>query len=82
MTKVGGAFEAKTHFSKLLERVEAGEVIQITRHGRLVAELRPVTATRPIPKPGLFKGRIRLSEDFDEPLGDKSLDAYSIPRAW
>jgi len=70
MTKVVGAYEAKTHFSKLLERVERGEVIQITRHGKLVAEIRPITATRPVPKPGLFKGKIRLSDDFDEPLED------------
>ncbi len=37
-----GAFEAKTHFSSLLERVEKGEEITITRHGRPVARLVPV----------------------------------------
>jgi prevent-host-death family protein len=36
-----GAFEAKTHLSKLLERVEAGEEIVITRHGKEVARLVP-----------------------------------------
>lgn len=36
-----GAFEAKTHFSKLLERVERGEEIVITRRGRRVARLIP-----------------------------------------
>ncbi len=34
-----GAFEAKTHLSALLERVEGGEDIVITRHGRAVARL-------------------------------------------
>ncbi len=34
-----GAFEAKTHLSSLLERVEAGEEVVITRHGRPVARL-------------------------------------------
>ena len=37
-----GAYEAKTHLPKLLERVEKGERFIITRHGRPVAELTPV----------------------------------------
>jgi prevent-host-death family protein len=37
-----GAYEAKTHLPKLLERVEKGERFTITRHGRAVAELGPV----------------------------------------
>jgi prevent-host-death family protein len=37
-----GAFEAKTHFSSLLERVARGEEIVITRHGAPVARLTPV----------------------------------------
>ncbi|HXY48316.1 MAG TPA: type II toxin-antitoxin system prevent-host-death family antitoxin [Terriglobales bacterium] len=36
------AYEAKTHFSQLLERVEAGDQIIITRHGVPVAKLVPV----------------------------------------
>ena len=43
-----GAFEAKTHFSALLDRVEEGKRILITRHGRAVAVLAPVE-TRPVP---------------------------------
>ena len=38
-----GAYDAKTHLPKLLERVEKGERFVITRHGKPVAELRPVT---------------------------------------
>jgi prevent-host-death family protein len=37
-----GAYEAKSHFSQLLERVEAGEQITITRHGAPVAQLVPI----------------------------------------
>jgi prevent-host-death family protein len=37
-----GAYEAKTHFSELLERVESGEEVTITRHGAPVAKLVPV----------------------------------------
>jgi prevent-host-death family protein len=45
-----GAYEAKTHFSQLLERVENGERITITKHGRPVAVLVPPEArrTRPV----------------------------------
>ena len=39
-----GAFEAKTHLPKLLQRVEAGERFVITKHNRPVAELVPFGA--------------------------------------
>ncbi len=38
-----GAFEAKTHLSQLLDRVQAGEEITITKHGNPVAMLVPCT---------------------------------------
>jgi prevent-host-death family protein len=40
--KTIGTFEAKTHLSSLLEQVERGEEITITKHGRAVARLVPV----------------------------------------
>jgi prevent-host-death family protein len=42
MTVTVGAFEAKTHLSELLAKVEEGEEITITKHGRPVARLIPV----------------------------------------
>jgi prevent-host-death family protein len=39
-----GAFEAKTHFGELLNRVEKGDRILITRHGRVIAHLVPAEA--------------------------------------
>ena len=39
-----GSFEAKTHLSSLLERVERGEEVLITRHGKAVARLVPALA--------------------------------------
>lgn len=42
-THTVGAYEAKTHLSELLEKVEAGEEITITKHGSPVAKLVPVT---------------------------------------
>lgn len=43
-----GAYEAKTHLPKLLDRVAKGERIVITRHGRPVAVLQPVDEDRQI----------------------------------
>jgi prevent-host-death family protein len=42
--KTVGIFEAKTHLSTLLKRVEQGEEIIVTRHGKPVARLVPVGA--------------------------------------
>jgi len=41
MTLTVGAYEAKTHLSKLLAAVEKGETVVITRHGKEVAHLTP-----------------------------------------
>lgn len=41
-----GVFEAKTHLSALLDSVERGETVLITRNGTPVAEMRPVAARR------------------------------------
>ncbi|MGH7179924.1 MAG: type II toxin-antitoxin system prevent-host-death family antitoxin [Tepidisphaeraceae bacterium] len=46
MTSVG-LFEAKTHLSKLIDRVAAGEEVLITRHGSPVAKLTPVHSRSP-----------------------------------
>src|SRR5690348_4128886 len=44
-----GAYEAKTHLAELLDRVEGGETITITRHGKPIAKLVPAScgAARP-----------------------------------
>jgi len=46
MNKPIGAFEAKTHFSELLERAERGEEIVITKRGKAVARLIPMPVER------------------------------------
>ncbi|MEO8570075.1 MAG: type II toxin-antitoxin system Phd/YefM family antitoxin [Chloroflexota bacterium] len=57
--------EAKTHLSRLVERVEAGEEVVIARAGRPVARLVPFTARTQPRIPGLWRGRVRLASDFD-----------------
>lgn len=56
MTTIG-AFEAKTKLSELLDRVERGEEIVITRHGKPAARLVPPASSR---KPR--KGRVDLAQ--------------------
>jgi len=59
--------EAKTHLSRLIERVEAGEEITLARAGRPVARLVPYPRRTSPRRPGLLRGRIRVAEDFDSP---------------
>jgi prevent-host-death family protein len=58
--------EAKTHFSRLVARVEAGEEIVVRRGRTPVAKLvayRPPTTPR---RPGALKGQVVIAPDFDE----------------
>jgi len=58
--------EAKTHFSKLVERAAAGEEIIIGKAGKPVAKLVPFKEARaPKRKPGAWKGKVWISPDFD-----------------
>lgn len=49
MNDTVGAYEAKTHLAALLDRVEKGETLTITRNGRPVAQLVPAGGPRPMP---------------------------------
>jgi prevent-host-death family protein len=66
--------DAKTHLSRLLERVARGEEVIIAKSGRPVAKLVPVAAEPR--RPGRLKGRIRLGPEFDEPLPEEILAAF------
>jgi prevent-host-death family protein len=57
-----GAFEAKTHFSKLLQRVQRGEEITVTLRGKPVARLVPV-------KPGFDREKARKAAEDLRALG-------------
>ena len=47
--EVVGSFEAKTHLSELLRRVEQGESFVITKHGNPVARHVPAAPTKTKP---------------------------------
>lgn len=64
--------KAKMRMDELLERVEEGEEVVITRGGRPVAKLVPLTeaSAKPVRKLGSAKGKIIIADDFDEPVED------------
>jgi prevent-host-death family protein len=67
--------EAKTHFSRLVDRVEAGEEIVIARDGHPVARLVPLRARKQSREPGMWRGLVHLAPDFDE-TDDALLDGF------
>lgn len=67
--------EAKTHLSRLLMRVAAGEEIVIARAGKPVAKLVPVEP-RPQRVLGQDEGLFEVPDDFDAPLPPEVLASF------
>jgi prevent-host-death family protein len=67
MDKPVNIHEAKTHLSRLIERVEAGEEITLARAGRPVARIVPIGRSREPRRPGIWKGKVSFSPDWDSP---------------
>jgi prevent-host-death family protein len=68
--------EAKTHLSRLLGFVAAGEEVLIAKAGVPVARLVPVVLPveqRPL---GTEQGRVFIADDFDAPLTEDVLDSF------
>ena len=64
-------YQAKTHLSRLLEEVEAGDEVVIARNGRPVARLVPLqrgASKRRVP--GAWQGKGWVADDFDDPGGE------------
>ena len=66
MSRTVNVHEAKTHLSKLLEAVEAGEEVIIARAGKPIARLVSVAARTEPRTPGSWRGRVFMADDFDE----------------
>ena len=72
--------EAKTHFSRLVERAEHGERITIARAAVPVAMLVAIEPADPAGGPiGMDRGRIVIHEDFDEPLPEFDITICEDP---
>jgi prevent-host-death family protein len=68
--------EAKTHLSRLLERVAMGEEVVIAKAGTPVAKLVPINAASGKFKFGSAKGKIAISDDFNDPLPKEIEDLF------
>lgn len=61
-------YEAKSELSSLVDRAAAGEDIIIAKAGVPMAKLVPIGPSRRSRKPGGWEGKVRIAEDFDDPL--------------
>jgi prevent-host-death family protein len=69
--------EAKTHLSKYLARIEAGESIVLCKRNVPIAEIRPYAPTPTEPRPiGAMKGEFSVPPSFFEPLPEEILAAF------
>lgn len=67
--------EAKTHLSRLLEKVAEGEEVVIAKAGVPVARLVPVRAATKR-ELGFERGRVFIADDFDAPLPAEVLERF------
>jgi prevent-host-death family protein len=67
--------EAKTHLSKIVERVERGEEIIIDRAGKPVAKIVPLVQKADRTSFGMFKGRFELPDDWDSEATNQAIAA-------
>ena len=68
--------QAKTHLSRLLQRVAEGEEVVIARAGEPIARLvriQPEKATRPL---GMYKDSVVVPDDFNDPLPPELLAQF------
>ncbi len=70
-------YDAKTHFSKIINSVEHNEEILISRNGKVVAKIIPFS-DKPQGKRifGRLRGQMKISHDFDAPLPKDILDGF------
>lgn len=69
--------EAKTHLSRYLERLAAGEVILLCKRNTPIAEIRGLPPERRDARPiGLAKGRVTIMPEFDDPLPQEFANAF------
>jgi prevent-host-death family protein len=73
MTTTVNVHEAKTHLSRLLAQVEAGEEVVIARDGNPIAILTAFKKAGQKRQLGLMRGRFNLPDDFFDPLSEEEL---------
>jgi len=74
--KTVSIYEAKTHLSALVERASRGEEIIVSSGGKPKARLMPLEEKPPRRKPGSWKGKVWIADDFDAPLPADILELF------
>ncbi len=64
---------AKTHLSKIIDDVAAGQEVIIAKAGKPMARLSPLNRAPTSKKLGLLKGKLEVPDDFNTPLDDEEL---------
>ena len=67
---------AKTHLSRLLDAVAAGEEVIIAKAGKPVARLVPIDRSKQPRQLGTLAGEFTVPDDFDDPLPDDMLASF------
>lgn len=78
MSAVYNLYDAKTSLSQLVDRAAAGEEIVIAKAGKPLARLVPIQAAALPRRPGAWKGRVRIADDFDAPLPCELAAAFGM----
>jgi prevent-host-death family protein len=73
--------EAKTHFSRLLDKAQDGQEFVIAKAGRPVARLGPLARRGRKRRLGLLDGKFRIPDDFNRPLPDEVIAAFDGRRS-
>jgi prevent-host-death family protein len=76
MSKIINIHEAKTHLSRIVDEVAAGNEVIIAKAGKPMARLSPITAAVKKKKLGLLKGKLKVPDDFNAPLPNDVLAAF------
>jgi prevent-host-death family protein len=72
---VKNLYEAKTELSSLVELAAKGEEIIIAKNGKPMARLVPL-AKKSDRKPGCWKGKVWIADDFNDPLPEELLKLF------
>jgi prevent-host-death family protein len=76
MATIINIHEAKTHLSKIIDEVAAGREVIIAKAGKPMARIVPLTRVVHPKKFGLLKGKIKIPDDFNQPLSDSELAEF------
>lgn len=76
MAEIINIHEAKTHLSRIVDRVAAGAEVVIAKAGKPMARLVPIEAIGKPKKLGILKGKIKVPDDFNAPLDESVLAEF------